>query len=158
MSVNQIGLDTDKSSKLAEKLNKLLADYQLFYMNVRGFHWNIKGPEFFELHVKFEELYNNLLTKVDDIAERIVTLGKTPLHTYSDYAKVTDVKEAKDISNGKQSVQAIIDTFTALLVQQRDILAMAADLNDEGTASQMSDYIVEQEKMVWMYNAYLGGK
>jgi starvation-inducible DNA-binding protein len=156
MSVNQIGLDTEKANQLSDKLNKLLADYQQFYMNVRGFHWNITGPEFFELHAKFEELYNDLLLKVDELAERIVTLGKTPLHAYSDYAKVSDVKEAKDISNGKEAVKAIVDTLSNILVQQRGISAFAGELDDEGTASQMSDYIKEQEKIIWMYNAYLG--
>lgn len=156
MSLNQIGLDKAHSGELAEKLNKLLADYQLFYMNVRGFHWNITGPEFFELHDKFEELYNDLLMKVDELAERIVTLGKTPLHTYSDYAKISEVKEARDVSEGKAASTNVIDTLTIILVQQRNILAGACDLGDEGTASLMSDYIKEQEKTIWMYSAYLG--
>lgn len=156
MSLNHIGLDKTHSGELAEKLNKLLADYQLFYMNVRGFHWNITGPEFFELHDKFEELYNDLLMKVDELAERIVTLGKTPLHTYSDYAKVSEVKEARDVSEGTAASVNVIDTLTIILVQQRSILAGACDLGDEGTASLMSDYIKEQEKTIWMYSAYLG--
>ena len=82
--MNHIGLDTQKCKKLADELNVLLANYQLFYMNARGFHWNIKGDKFFELHLKFEELYNNLVIKVDEVAERILTLGYTPVHTYSD--------------------------------------------------------------------------
>lgn len=81
---NQIGLDTENSKKLTDSLNILLANYQLFYINARGFHWNITGDKFFELHAKFEELYNDLLLKVDEVAERILTLGNTPLHTFSD--------------------------------------------------------------------------
>lgn len=67
-TINQIGLDEAKSKALAEGLNQLLADYMMFYQNTRGLHWNIKGEKFFELHLKFEELYTNLLLKVDDIA------------------------------------------------------------------------------------------
>ena len=77
-NLNKIGLDTKKSKMNAEKLNELLANYSIFYQNTRGFHWNIKGDKFFELHVKFEELYNDLKVKIDEVAERILTLGYTP--------------------------------------------------------------------------------
>ena len=73
--LNLIGLDTAKSKVLAEKLNELLADYSIFYQNIRGYHWNIKGDKFFELHDKFQELYENLFVKIDEVAERIRTLG-----------------------------------------------------------------------------------
>lgn len=84
---NQIGLDLAQSKQLAEKLNSLLANYQLFYINARGLHWNITGEKFFELHLKFEELYTDALLKVDEIAERILTLGHTPLHSFTDYVE-----------------------------------------------------------------------
>ena len=80
---NLIGIDKNKAKKLTEILNKLLADYEIFYQNLRGFHWNIKGREFFELHVKFEELYNEAFIKIDEIAERILTLEGIPMHTYT---------------------------------------------------------------------------
>lgn len=80
--------------KTCEKLNDLLANYSLFYQNTRGFHWNIKGGKFFELHLKFEELYNDLLLKVDEVAERILTLGYTPEHKYSVYNKTAVIKKA----------------------------------------------------------------
>jgi Ferritin-like domain len=85
--LNAIGLDDASAKKLAEKLNVLLANYSIFYQNTRGYHWNIKGDKFFELHAKFEELYNDLLLKIDEIAERILTLGQTPPHNYTDYKK-----------------------------------------------------------------------
>ena len=93
---NRIGLDSKYAKELADKLNTLLADYQVFYMNARGYHWNIKGDKFFELHLKFEELYNDALLKIDEVAERILTLGFTPMHTYSDYLKNSDFKESKN--------------------------------------------------------------
>ncbi|MDB5208592.1 MAG: Ferritin Dps family protein [Flavisolibacter sp.] len=155
MSQNQIGLETNESKGLANKLNSLLANYQVFYMNARGFHWNITGEKFFELHAKFEELYNDLVMKVDEVAERILTLGHTPLHTFSDYTSLTTVKEAKNVSNGKEAMQSILDSFRVLIALQREIAETADETGDEGTSALMSDYIREQEKTVWMYSAYL---
>lgn len=152
---NQVGLDATKSKKLAEGLNNLLANYQLFYMNTRGFHWNIKGDKFFELHVKFEELYNDIILKIDEIAERIVTLGATPHHSYTAFLKHSTVKEHTNVTDGVKCVEFIVSDFQTLLSMQRDLLEMAADANDEGTNSLMSDYIRAQEKLVWMYNAFL---
>ena len=152
---NWIGLDQQQSQIVAEQLNTLLANYQVFYINTRGFHWNITGKEFFELHAKFEELYNDLLEKVDEIAERILTLGHTPLHSFSDYLKLSTVKEATNISDGRQAVQLVVDNFGTVLSIQRSLLKVAQDSNDEGTAALMSDYIRQQEKLVWMLSAYL---
>ncbi len=152
---NQIGLDAGKTEELAMKLNDLLANYQILYMNVRGFHWNIKGDKFFELHVKFEELYNDLILKIDEIAERILTLGKMPLHSYSDYLATSEIKEAVNIENGNDCVEEILSGFSILLRKQRDLLELSSDAEDEGTNSMASDYIREQEKLVWMYSAFL---
>jgi starvation-inducible DNA-binding protein len=154
--MNAIGLDKKKSKKLADKLNELLANYQIYYMNMRGFHWNIKGDKFFELHVKFEEMYNDLFLKIDEIAERVLTLGHTPLHSFSDYQKMAELKELKDVTEGKKCVEGVLSGFQVLLKLQREILDLSDDAGDEGTNAMMSDYISEQEKLVWMYNAYLG--
>lgn len=156
-TLNQIGLDKSASKALSEKLNQLLANYQIFYMNARGFHWNIKGEKFFELHLKFEELYNDSLIKIDEIAERILTLGFTPLHTYGDYMGLSKIKEAKNISNGVEAVAQILKGYEVLLPLERELLEMSGDSNDEGTNALMSDYIREQEKLIWMYTAYLNG-
>ncbi len=153
--MNNIGLDSQKSKELAEKLNELLANYQVFYMNVRGYHWNIKGDKFFELHAKFEELYDDFALKIDEVAERILTLNETPLHTFQDYLELSEVKTTKNYSDGKECVQALLDGFSVVIQKQRVILTAAADVDDEGTSALMSDYIREQEKLVWMYSAYL---
>jgi starvation-inducible DNA-binding protein len=150
-----IGLDTNKSKQLAEQLNQLLANYQLFYINARGFHWNITGDKFFELHAKFEELYTDLLLKVDEVAERILTLGYTPLHAFSDYIATSTIREAKNISDGRKAMQTILDSFSNLISLEREILELSSGADDEGTNALMSDYIREQEKLVWMYSAYL---
>lgn len=156
MGKNFIGLDKDKTVELADALNDLLANYQIFYMNVRGYHWNIKGQNFFELHMKFEELYNDLLVKVDEIAERVLTLGHRPAHAYSSYIERSEVSERKDVANGKEAMEDIVESFAKLIAKQRKLLSLASDADDEGTASLMSDYISEQEKTVWMYRSYLG--
>lgn len=155
MNFNSTGLDEKKSQELIIGLNQLLADYQVFYMNTRGLHWNIKGGNFFELHLKFEELYNNLVIKIDEIAERVLTLGGTPLHSYTDYLKQSDIKEAIGISKGKEGVQLINQTFQKLIVKQRLLLKLSGEAEDEGTNALMSDYIREQEKQIWMYASYL---
>lgn len=154
-NLNAIGLNDDKSKKLAAKLNELLANYSFFYQNTRGYHWNIKGEKFFELHVKFEELYNDLFMKIDEVAERILTLGFTPNHNYSDYKKLSDIQESKQVSNGVKAVQEILNSFKIILVLQRDLLEISAETGDEGTNALMSDYIRSQEKMVWMYSSFL---
>lgn len=153
--MNAIGLDKKKSRLLAEKLNILLANYSIFYQNTRGYHWNIKGNKFFELHVKFEELYNDLLLKIDEVAERILTLGFSPEHNYSVYAQISDVKESAKVTDGIKSVEHILEAFKVIIILQREILELSADANDEGTNALMSDYIRVQEKQVWMYSAFL---
>ncbi|MCB0372350.1 MAG: DNA starvation/stationary phase protection protein [Muricauda sp.] len=154
-NLNRIGLDKKASSALSEKLNELLANYQIFYMNARGFHWNIKGEKFFELHLKFEELYNDSLVKIDEIAERILTLGFTPLHTYADYSALSKIKAAKNVSQGTEAIKEILNGYEVLLPLERELLELSGDSNDEGTNALMSDYIREQEKLIWMYSAYL---
>lgn len=151
-----IGLTQEDSKDLASKLNLLLAEYSIFYQNVRGYHWNIKGEKFFELHGKFEELYNDLLVKIDEVAERILTLGYAPNHKYTDYEKVSKIKESSEVSNGLKAVSNILDSFSTIIQNQRELLVLSEEANDEGTNALMSDYIREQEKLVWMYSAFLG--
>lgn len=151
-----LGLQEESSKLIAEKLNVLLANYSVFYQNTRGAHWNIKGEQFFTLHPKFEELYNSLVLKIDEIAERILTLGATPCHNYSDYLKVSTIQESQEVSDATKCVEQILEAFKTVINLQREILEIAGEAGDEATNSQMGDYITEQEKEVWMYNAYLG--
>lgn len=156
--LNHIGLDQVVSEKLANRLNDLLANYSVFYQNVRGFHWNIKGEKFFELHLKFEELYNDLFNKIDEVAERILTLGEVPQHKFTDYQSISEIKESDDTSDGLSAVNQILESFQKIIAKQRILLQISGDINDEGTNSLMSDYIREQEKLVWMYSAFLNNK
>ena len=155
MAINSLGLDTEKTKDLATDLNHLLANFQIYYQNLRGIHWNIKGKRFFDLHVKFEELYTDANMKVDEIAERILTLGETPLHTFEDYTFNAQVPVGKNISQDDKAVRLIVDSLVELLKIERHILEKSGDANDEGSNSMMSDFIAEQEKTVWMMKAWL---
>ena len=154
-TLNSVGLNVQSSKEMSVDLNQLLSTYQVFYMNTRGYHWNIKGKEFFELHLKFEEIYTNLLLKVDEVAERVLTLGYTPMHSFSDFLAHSLISETKNVMDADSCVKNLVDGFSSLLVAQRKILSLANSIEDDGTASLMSDYIREQEKLLWMFNAYL---
>ncbi len=155
MQLNSLGLDIGKTQVLTKRLNVLLSNFQIYYQNLRGIHWNIKGPNFFDLHAKFEELYTDANVKVDEIAERILTLGGTPLHTFADYMDGAEVPVGKDIVKDTEAVQLIVMSLTALLTIERQLLELADEASDEGTNSMMSDFITEQEKTVWMMKAWL---
>ena len=155
MKLNSIGLSAEKSQALSTNLNSLLANFQTYYQNLRGIHWNIKGKRFFELHPKFEELYNDANLKVDEIAERVLTLGGVPQHTFKDYIKNSKVPVGKNVTKDDEAIRLIVDSLNVLLVIERKILDASAEANDEGTNSMMSDFITEQEKTVWMMKAWL---
>ena len=155
MKTIAIGLETEKSNQLASRLNELLANYQVFYINVRGFHWNITGEKFFELHAKFEELYNDALLKIDEIAERIRTLEETPIHSFSGFLKHSSIREVTSVSDGREAAGEIVSALKVLVAKERDLLKLAEGAGDEGTMALMSDYLREQEKLLWMYSAYL---
>ncbi|OSY88205.1 DNA-binding protein [Tenacibaculum holothuriorum] len=155
MNTTVLGLDKDQTQELIKELNVLLANFQVYYQNVRGLHWNIKGRNFFELHTKFEEFYTDAQEKVDLIAERILTLQGVPLHTFEDYLKSSEVPTGKEISNDEEAVQLVVQSLSILLKIERSILELSDEANDEGTNSMMSDFISEQEKTLWMMNAWL---
>ena len=156
MKTIKIGIEVEKAQKMVDQLNRLLANVQLFYMNTRGLHWNITGEKFFELHLKFEELYNDLNLKADELAERILTLEGTPTHNFTAYKSVAEIQELKDVNDAAKGVQSVIESLGVLIRLERELLSLAQQANDEGTSALMSDYIREQEKLVWMYSAYLG--
>jgi starvation-inducible DNA-binding protein len=155
MNTTILGLDQKKTARIILDLNDLLANFQVYYQSLRGLHWNIKGKYFFELHVKFEEFYNDAQVKVDLIAERILTLEGIPLHTFQDYEVLAKVPVGKNISDATTAVQLTIDSIAELLKIERVILEKANKANDEGTNAMMSDFISEQEKTIWMLKAWM---
>jgi starvation-inducible DNA-binding protein len=154
--MNKIGLKQENSQTLVQELNILLANYQMYYQNLRGFHWNIKGANFFELHLKFEELYNDSQEKIDMIAERILTLGGIPLHSFHQYISLSEIKAAENVTEDRKIIELILESLKTLLIKEREILNLADEADDEGSNSMMSDFISEQEKTVWMFSSWLG--
>lgn len=149
-----IKLNESGVNNVVASLHQLLADFQIYYSNLRGFHWNIKGREFFVLHSQFEKMYDNAAEKVDEIAERILMLGGTPANKFSDYLKVANIKEVDKVSNGDEALKNVLETYSHFIGEERKLLAIASQAGDEVTVALMSDYLKEQEKMVWMLTAY----
>ena len=155
MKTNSLGLPIKESEELVHELNGLLSNYQIYYQNLRGLHWNIRGKRFFDLHIKFEELYNDSQLKIDLIAERVLTLGGVPLHTFSDYIANSKLKVGKNISKDVDAIQLVLESLSTLLQVERVILNKSGAINDEGTNAMMSDFIAEQEKTNWMLKAWM---
>jgi len=155
-TTNQLGLARKDTKELAVKLNELLANYHVYYQNLRAFHWNIKGANFFQLHAKFEELYTAAIEKIDEIAERILTLRHTPLHSFSEYLQHSSIKEAQNLSTDAETVGTTVQNIGQIIHLEREVLALAADLDDEGTQGLISDDLNNLEKNLWMLNAFLG--
>ncbi len=158
MTVNKIGLKDKPVVELADHLNTLLANYQIHYQKVRGCHWNVKGRQFFELHVKFEELYNNAQVTIDEIAERILTLGKSPVSTYADYIEKSGIKEIKTQGLSEEKmVEAILGDFKDLMDLEREVIENATEnASDEGTADMIIGFLRFKEKTSWMFRAWAG--
>lgn len=144
------------SNQLITELNQLLSDFHLYYQNTRGAHWNIKGPRFFELHGKFEELYTEALTNIDEIAERILTIGGRPDHTLETYLEKSNIKSVQDESKDESLVKMIVDNLSTLIGQENKVKEMAVESDDNETEDMMIGLVNAQEKTLWMFNSWLG--
>ncbi len=153
-TLDYIKLNEEGVDNVVTSLQQLLAGFQVYYTNLRGFHWNIKGHDFFVLHSKFEELYNDAAEKVDELAERILMLGGIPVSKFSDYLKVSRVVEIDGVNHGEEALKNILDSYSYFISEERKLLSLASEVKDEVTAALMSDYLKGQEKMVWMLTAY----
>jgi starvation-inducible DNA-binding protein len=152
---NNIGLDIEMISAVIESLNGLLADHQVFYTNLRGLHWNIKGDKFFELHELYETYYDETAEAIDAIAERIVMLGGHPENRFSLYLKQSSVKEISNVSDWTEGVNHVLEVFKMIIDKARELQTMAFKANDVGTASLAEHRIKSLEKKRWMLSSYL---
>lgn len=146
------------NSDYIKKLNNLLASYQVTYFNIRSSHWMIKGENFFELHKVFETAYNDATEKIDEIAERILTLGGTPLLTPSEMLKKSSIKENGVNGNQEKCVESMLHDLKALTIIENEIVKMADEEDDVVTADQMTKYLGEQQKTSWMLSQFLNKK
>lgn len=146
--------DNTKILPVVSALNVLLADYQIYYQKLRNFHWNVVGKNFFDLHNKFEEMYNNSKTKIDEIAERIVTLKYHPISKLSDYIEVSNLKESTPLLTDQEMVENIIKDQKIIQKQMYTTIEKAEEAKDEGTIDLLGAYIREIEKSTWMMSAW----
>lgn len=152
--MSYLDLDKKKTTATAKELNVLLADYHLYYQKLRNFHWNVVGYNFFDLHNKFEEMYEDAKTKIDEIAERILTLRFQPTSNFSDYIKMSSIKEDSEDIKDLQMVKNLLDDHGLLLKQMRKVVETADKAGDEGTIDLMGGYIGYIEKISWMLDAW----
>jgi len=154
-TLDYVHLDSKKTEKTVTGLQELLANLQVYYTNLRGFHWNVKGVEFFGAHAKLEEFYDDAAAKADEVAERILMLGGVPAHNFSEYLKLSSIKESAVVSHTKEIMKLVLDNLKILIGLERKVLETASEGDDEGTVALMSDFISGQEKTVWMLTAFL---
>jgi len=156
MKAEKISLDEKKEKPVVDHLNELLANYHIHYQKVRGCHWNVKGNNFFTLHLKFEELYTEALTTIDELAERILTLGKAPYSTFADYIKESTIEEINTIGlKDTAMVKAIVGDMATLIKMERDLLEITADAGDDGTNDMINRFMQFKEKNTWMLRSFI---
>lgn len=148
-----MNLHTNKYSETIDSLNNLLANYAIYYQNLRSMHWNVTGLHFFTLHAKFEEEYTDAQEMVDEIAERILSLGGKPKSSFSAYIKESEITEFDEFIDAESSINFLVENIETLLEKENQILNMASENNDEGTADLMTMLISKQEKNRWMFRA-----
>lgn len=155
--MNYLGLNKNGTKAIAKELNDLLASYSIYYQNLRNFHWNVKGYNFFELHTQFENLYNSAMANIDEIAERILILRQAPVSNYSEYLSMSEVKEALDVVKDLDMVTTTLESHKTLIRLMREVLLVTEEYNDDGTSDMMGSFIAEMEKTSWMLAAWLQG-
>jgi len=139
--MNYLNIDNQKVLPVVTELNVLLADYHVYYQKLRNFHWNILGKNFFDLHNKFEEMYNDTRAKIDEVAERIVTLKYHPISKLSDYIEVSKIKESSPLLSDEEMVAEIINDHRILLEQLTKVIDRAEKAKDEGSKDLIGAYI-----------------
>ena len=156
MDAKEISLKEREVKPVVDHLNDLLANYHIHYQKLRGCHWNIKGQNFFTLHIKFEELYNNAVITIDELAERVLTLGKPPISTFADYIKVSGIKEINTIGlKDTAMVKAIIDDMAILISLEREIMSISEEAGDDGTNDMINKFMQFKEKNTWMLRSFI---
>jgi len=153
--MSYLNLDKDKTKDTVKELNILLADYHMYYQKLRNFHWNITGQNFFDLHVQFEDMYNEAKVKIDEIAERILTLRFQPKSNFTDYLNLSNLKEASSNIQDHEMVNALLEDHGTIINQMRNVVDSADKNDDEGTIDLVVAYIRELEKTSWMLDAWI---
>lgn len=154
-TIYKLGFDQKDKTQLTSKLNLLLASYHVHYQKLRNFHWNVEGENFFELHGKFEELYNFSKVNIDDIAERIRVFGDRPMASLQEYLKYSTIKEPNGIPDSNEMVISILGDFEVLIKQMVDILDLANQIGDVSTIDLLTKILKQTEKYFWMFRSFV---
>ncbi|ANS73691.1 DNA starvation/stationary phase protection protein [Paenibacillus yonginensis] len=145
-----------KSKALQQVLNEQVANLNVLYVKIHNFHWYVKGENFFTLHVKFEELYNEVTLKMDEIAERLLTLKGAPSATMKEYLEIATIQEATGKEDQRAMVQTLIEDFATLTESFQEGIDLAEEAEDDATADLLTGFKGEFEKHMWMLRSYLG--
>lgn len=151
----KLGWSTEEIDNITEVLNELLANYSVHYQKLRNFHWNVKGSDFFDLHERFEQQYNEARENIDEIAERIRVFGKTPLSRLQDYLDTAEIKETGSDLPSDIMVREVLSDFRILLEYMFSVVEVSIEQGDSGTEEMVKTFIHDIEKHHWMMTAFL---
>lgn len=154
-SYDKLGFEKSETAELVESLNILLCNYSVLYQKIRNFHWNVTGPEFFDVHEKFEEEYLTAAEDIDDIAERVRILGMKPTSTLKEYLKQADIEEPDTDVAAMDMVRAIVSDYETLISFLIDAIDLASEHGDVGTKEMLQSMLLTKEQKHWMFSAFV---
>lgn len=142
--------------KLQNTLNVQVANWSVLYTKLHRFHWFVKGPMFFTLHAKFEELYNEAAMAVDQIAERLLTIGGQPIATMKEFLDVATIADSGSETKANEMVSTLVQDYQTIKEELKELVDLAEEQNDQGTADLALGLIEQIQLHIWMLTAYLG--
>lgn len=143
-------------NELTQSVNKQIANWTVLYIKLHNYHWYVTGPEFFTLHAKFEELYNEAALHIDELAERLLSMGDKPVATMSAALELASVKEASGRESATDMVASIVDDYATMIEELKQGMELAGEVNDDTTSDLLLSIHSGLEKHVWMLNSFLG--
>ena len=153
-TINKLGFNHKDKTQLIKELNLLIASYHIHYQKLRNFHWNVEGNNFFELHEKFEELYNFSKVNIDNIAERIRVFGDKPMASLKEYLENSKISEPTGNQDANEMVKSILEDFEVLIKQMIEALDIANEIGDVSTIDLLTKILKQTEKYFWMFRSY----
>lgn len=145
-----------KTSTLEQILNQQVANLNVLYVKIHNYHWYVKGEHFFTLHVKFEELYDDITLKMDEVAERLLTIKGSPAATMKEYLDIATIQEASGNEDQRKMVQTLIEDFATVAEEMSEGINLAEEAGDHPTADMFIKIKSDLEKHMWMLRSYLG--
>ncbi|UJF34681.1 Dps family protein [Paenibacillus hexagrammi] len=137
-------------------LNQQIANWSLLFVKLHNFHWFVKGNQFFTLHEKFEELYNEAAAHIDELAERMLAIGGKPAATMKAYLELSSLKEASGTETSTKMVESVIEDFSILINELKDGMAVCEEQKDETTSDMLLAIHTSLEKHRWMLQSFVG--